>query len=83
MPYNSINDFSGKAGILWEEAAMLKKFKEFAMRRNIVDMAAGIVIGTAFGAGNQKMYQMPVCDSHQGYRLRHCTSDLAPMSGEG
>ncbi len=29
---------------------MLKEFKEFAMRGNVVDMAVGIVIGTAFGA---------------------------------
>ncbi len=28
---------------------MLKEFKEFAMRGNVVDMAVGIVIGTAFG----------------------------------
>ncbi len=29
---------------------MLKEFKEFAMRGNIVDMAVGIVLGVAFGA---------------------------------
>jgi large conductance mechanosensitive channel len=28
---------------------MLKEFKEFAMRGNVVDMAVGIVIGGAFG----------------------------------
>ena len=28
---------------------MLKEFKSFAMRGNVVDMAVGIVIGTAFG----------------------------------
>lgn len=28
---------------------MLKDFKEFAMRGNIVDMAVGIIIGAAFG----------------------------------
>jgi large conductance mechanosensitive channel len=28
---------------------MLKSFKEFAMRGNLIDMAVGIVIGTAFG----------------------------------
>ncbi len=31
------------------ETPMLKDFKEFAMRGNVVDMAVGIVIGTAFG----------------------------------
>jgi len=29
---------------------MLKDFKEFAMRGNVVDMAVGIIIGAAFGA---------------------------------
>jgi large conductance mechanosensitive channel len=29
---------------------MLKEFKEFAMRGNVVDMAVGIVIGASFGA---------------------------------
>jgi len=28
---------------------MLKEFKEFAMKGNVIDMAVGIVIGTAFG----------------------------------
>jgi large conductance mechanosensitive channel len=28
---------------------MVKEFKEFAMRGNVVDMAAGIIIGGAFG----------------------------------
>jgi large conductance mechanosensitive channel len=30
-------------------AAMLKEFKEFAMRGNVLDMAVGIIIGAAFG----------------------------------
>lgn len=29
---------------------MLKEFKEFVMRGNVVDMAVGIIIGVAFGA---------------------------------
>ena len=29
--------------------AMLKEFKEFALKGNIVDLAVGVVIGTAFG----------------------------------
>lgn len=29
--------------------SMLKEFKEFAMRGNVMDMAIGIIIGTAFG----------------------------------
>jgi large conductance mechanosensitive channel len=33
-----------------KEGAMLKEFKEFALRGNVVDLAVGIVIGAAFGA---------------------------------
>ncbi|MEA3351304.1 MAG: large-conductance mechanosensitive channel protein MscL [Chloroflexota bacterium] len=29
---------------------MLKEFKNFAMRGNVIDMAVGIIIGSAFGA---------------------------------
>ena len=29
---------------------MLKEFKEFAMRGNVVNMAVGIIIGGAFGS---------------------------------
>jgi large conductance mechanosensitive channel len=29
---------------------MLKEFKEFAMRGNVVDLAVGVVVGAAFGA---------------------------------
>ena len=29
---------------------MLKEFREFAMRGNVLDMAVGIIIGAAFGA---------------------------------
>ena len=28
---------------------MLKEFKEFAMRGNVIDLAVGIIIGAAFG----------------------------------
>ncbi len=28
---------------------MLKEFRDFAMRGNVVDMAVGIIIGAAFG----------------------------------
>ena len=28
---------------------MLKEFKEFAMKGNVMDMAVGIIIGAAFG----------------------------------
>ena len=29
---------------------MLEKFKKFAMRGNVVDLAVGVIIGAAFGA---------------------------------
>ena len=29
--------------------SMIKEFKEFAMKGNVVDMAVGIIIGAAFG----------------------------------
>ena len=28
---------------------LIKEFKEFAMRGNVIDMAVGVVIGAAFG----------------------------------
>ena len=31
------------------EMKILKEFKEFAMKGNVIDMAVGIIIGTAFG----------------------------------
>jgi len=32
-----------------EELEMLKEFKEFAMRGNVIDLAIGVIIGGAFG----------------------------------
>src|SRR5262245_9270072 len=29
---------------------MIKEFRDFAMRRNVVDLAVGVIIGAAFGA---------------------------------
>jgi large conductance mechanosensitive channel len=34
---------------------MLKEFREFAMRGNVVDLAIGVIIGAAFGAIVQSM----------------------------
>jgi len=31
------------------EVTMLKEFKEFAMRGNVIDLAIGVIIGSAFG----------------------------------
>ena len=30
--------------------SMIKEFKEFAMKGNVVDLAVGVVIGAAFGS---------------------------------
>ena len=37
---------------------MLKDFKDFAMRGNVVDMAVGIVIGAAFGGLSSRLWTM-------------------------
>ena len=43
-------DTACRLGLLFNrESAMLKEFKEFAMRGNVIDMAVGIIIGAAFG----------------------------------
>jgi large conductance mechanosensitive channel len=36
---------------------MLKEFKEFAVKGNVMDMAVGIIIGAAFGAIAQSLVQ--------------------------
>jgi large conductance mechanosensitive channel len=43
-PGARLGDPTGRGG-----AIMLKEFKEFVMRGNVVDMAVGIIIGAAFG----------------------------------
>jgi large conductance mechanosensitive channel len=40
----------GRPGWRWKEAHVLKEFKEFALRGNVVDLAVGLIIGAAFGA---------------------------------
>ncbi len=32
-----------------KKATMLKQFREFAVRGNVVDLAVGVIIGAAFG----------------------------------
>jgi large conductance mechanosensitive channel len=39
----------GVREVISKEKPMLKEFKEFAVRGNVVDMAVGIIIGGAFG----------------------------------
>jgi large conductance mechanosensitive channel len=38
-----------------QEACMLKEFKEFAVKGNVLDMAVGIIIGVAFGTVVQSL----------------------------
>jgi large conductance mechanosensitive channel len=41
---------SVKFGEILLEIMMLKEFREFAMKGNVVDLAVGVIIGAAFGA---------------------------------
>jgi large conductance mechanosensitive channel len=36
-------------GQCWETSPMLKEFREFALKGNVVDLAIGVIIGAAFG----------------------------------
>ena len=51
---------------------MLKEFKEFAMRGNVMDMAIGIIIGAAFGKiisslVNDVLMQVGIIDTPVAY----------------
>ncbi len=62
---------------------MLKEFKEFAMRGNVVDMAVGIIIGAAFGKIVSSLVSdviMPPIGMIMG---NVSFSDLAVALGEG
>jgi large conductance mechanosensitive channel len=45
-PEASIDAFD----VHFEERVVLKEFRDFAMRGNVVDLAVGVIIGAAFGA---------------------------------
>src|SRR6202007_3076061 len=47
-PANRESGQTGAPGIS-EEGGMLKEFRDFAMRGNVVDLAIGVIIGAAFG----------------------------------
>ncbi len=36
--------------------SIIKEFREFAMRGNVVDLAVGVIIGAAFGKLKKKYY---------------------------
>lgn len=40
---------------------MMKEFKDFAVRGNVVDMAVGVVIGGAFGKIISSLVEMSSC----------------------
>ena len=35
---------------------LLKEFKEFAMKGNVIDMAVGIIVGAAFGDADLSVF---------------------------
>ncbi|MCH8962009.1 MAG: MscL family protein [Bacteroidetes bacterium] len=43
---------------------MLKEFKEFAVKGNMVDMAVGIIIGAAFGTVVKSVVVLAVVDGN-------------------
>jgi len=49
IAHNSPAQLRGLMVISQGAQTMLKEFREFAMRGNVVDMAVGIIIGAAFG----------------------------------
>jgi len=66
--------------------ALLKEFKSFAMRGNVVDLAIAVVIGSAFGKIVTSLVDniiMPIAGmltggvdlSHLAFTLRHATED--------
>lgn len=46
---DNVNLFNNTSVVPSEGKAMLKEFKEFAVKGNVVDMAVGVIIGAAFG----------------------------------
>ncbi len=62
---------------------MLKEFKEFAMRGNVVDMAVGIIIGGAFGKIVSSMVSDVIMPPIGMLRGGVDFSDLAIALGEG
>lgn len=45
---------------------MIKEFKEFAMRGNVIDMAVGIIIGAAFGTIVKSLVSDVITPEHKG-----------------
>jgi large conductance mechanosensitive channel len=63
---------------------MLKKFQEFAMRGNVVDLAVGVIIGAAFGKIVESMVGdlfMPVIGALTGGL--DFSNYYTPLAGQG
>jgi len=57
---------------------LLKEFREFAMRGNVIDLAVGVVIGTAFGKINLLTSKFNVNFTDLAYRVRTEAPKLNP-----
>lgn len=42
--------------------SIIKEFREFAMRGNVVDLAVGVIIGAAFG--KMSLHWLPISSCH-------------------
>ncbi len=65
---------------------MLKEFKDFAMRGNVLDMAVGIVIGAAFGKIITSFVSdilMPPIGLGRGCEVRNAILDMNARIGKG
>jgi large conductance mechanosensitive channel len=62
---------------------MLKEFKDFAMRGNVVDMAVGIIIGAAFGKIVSSLVSDVIMPPIGVIMGSVSFSDLALVLGEG
>ena len=62
---------------------MLKEFKDFAMRGNVVDMAVGIIIGAAFGKIVSSLVSDVIMPSIGVIMGSVSFSDLALVLGDG
>lgn len=62
---------------------IIKEFKEFAMRGNVIDLAVGVVIGAAFGKIVTSLVDdiiMPPIGYVTGGKLRKCTHPVSHCS---
>ena len=46
---NTFDKLTSVSGFMENKMSILKEFRDFAMRGNVVDLAVGVIIGAAFG----------------------------------